>query len=128
MYRIGLKKPHDSFFDKETRLYLHYYAPFGYVKKITKAIEAGLKSGRLVDLTEREKEAETNEVVEKEVKEEVKETVHLEEEQKEFDIENATKEEILAYMKDKNLTLKDLGLPKNATLQKIKEALLVYEA
>lgn len=128
MYRIGLKKPHDSFFDKETRLYLHYYAPFGYVEKITKAIEAGLKSGRLVDLTEQKEEAETNEVVEKEAKEEVKETAHSEEEQNEFDIENATKEELLAYMKEKNVTFKDLGLPKNASLQKIKEALLAHEA
>jgi hypothetical protein len=140
-YLIGLKRPHDSFFDPETRLYLHFYNPKSYVDRISQAIERGLKGGTLVNLTSKNQvnQEETPAVAEektetvKEVVETKKEKVETKavvpnEQAEEIDLSQLTKAELLEYIKEKGMDLKDLGVSKNASAAKIREALEAYLA
>ena len=138
-YLIGLKRPHDSFFDPETRLYLHYYNPRDYVDRITSAIERGLKGGTLIDLTQTSNSSSTPEnhqeqtPVKAEEKAEaiVQETIKAEEvsnEETEVDLSELTKAELLEYIEKKGISLKDLGVSKNASAAKIRGALEAYLA
>lgn len=135
-YLIGLKRPHDSFFDPETRLYLHFYNSRDYVDRMSPAIERGLKGGTLVDLTDSNasKDQQKESAVKAEEKVEATETQEMAEaedaatNEEEVDLSELTKAELLEYIEKKGISLKDLSVAKNASAAKIREALEAYLA
>jgi hypothetical protein len=137
---LKIADKYDAFTCPVNRLHLYFYNPAGEAKIISEEIKQALKVKKIIDVNgtinledaaEEPKEevrtivAESVTIGEKQ-EEPVEETIEeaVEEEQEGINLEELNKEELLSFVKENDLTMKELGITGKSSEKKIREAIL----
>lgn len=129
---LRIANQHDAFFCPTNKLHLYYYNPIGEAQILSEDIIKALKNKKIIDvngtvakqleaLAEQKQELAAEPATESSV-----ETISEDEEEPEIALEDLGKAELLSFIKENGMTMKDLGVTSKSAEDKIREAIATH--